>query len=149
MGADMDYFRALQRYRVRTHRRRLDDKGDPIGGSGFNLDRPDAPEMIEALGLMYEAVRAGLQALDDAQIDALFEADLSTALEYAYLHIAGFNDMTPAQQLVVVDVMLDMGPTRFESLMRAIAMANAGEWTTGFTPTEAATWYDVRNSKKP
>jgi hypothetical protein len=143
MAAHMDYFRTLQRYRARSHRRRLDDNGYPIVGSGFNLDRPEARMAIEALGLIYEAVRTGLQMLDDAQIDALFEADLGMALEYASLHIAGFNDMTPAQQLVVVDIMLDMGPTRFESLMRAIAMANAGELTTGFTPTEAATWYDV------
>jgi len=145
MVADMDYFRALQRYRARAYKRRLDDKGNHIVGSGFDLDRSDARAAIEALGLIYEAVRAGCQELDDAQIDALFEADLRTALEYACLHVAGFNDMTPAQQRVVVDLILDMGPTRFDAFTRTIAMANAGEWTTGFTPTGAAPWYDVSN----
>lgn len=143
MVADVDYFRALQRYRARAHRRHLGCKGDLIVGCGFNLDRSDSRAAIEALGLMYEEVRVGLRALDDSQIDALFEADLHAALEYACVHVAGFSEMTSTQQLVVVDIILDMGPTSFGVFTQTIAMANAGEWVTGFNATEATIWYDA------
>lgn len=137
-----DLYGVLQHYRIQARKAQFDDNGNLIIGSGFHLNRPDAHIIIEEVGLAYEAVRAGLQTLDRAQINVLFEADLRRALAYAHAHVANFNNLMPLQQFVAVDLILEMGPDRFDAFTQTIARANAGEWAVGSFSAEAVHWYD-------
>src|SRR5713101_6545671 len=72
----------------------LDSEGHPTIGIGFNLDREDAQEKIEALGLDFDAVRDGTATLTDAQIDALFAADVGQAIADARNAIDDFDGLS-------------------------------------------------------
>jgi GH24 family phage-related lysozyme (muramidase) len=87
----------------------LDQVGHPTIGIGFNLDRPDARGRIEALGLDYDAVRAGDVALTDAQIDRLFDGDFNDSLAAARDLLPNFTSLTSNAQIVLIDMVFNMG----------------------------------------
>jgi GH24 family phage-related lysozyme (muramidase) len=51
-------------------------KGHPTIGVGFNLDRPDARETIEKLGLDFDRVYAGLDRMSNNQINQVLAKDV-------------------------------------------------------------------------
>jgi len=61
----------------------LDTKKHPTVGVGFNLDRKDARERIEAIGGNYDRVRSGKDRLSDEQIDTLFEQTFNEVTDVA------------------------------------------------------------------
>jgi lysozyme len=56
-----------------------DTMGHPTIGVGFNLDRSDARQRIEGLGLDYDQVRAGQIDLSNERIDQLRDSDVERA----------------------------------------------------------------------
>jgi peptidoglycan hydrolase-like protein with peptidoglycan-binding domain len=102
----------------------LDQYGHPTIGIGFNLDRPDARGRIEALGLDYDAVRAGDVALTDAQIDRLFDGDFNASLAAARDLLPNFAGLTTNAQIVMIDMVFNMGKegvAGFSRMLSALA----------------------------
>jgi len=99
----------IQNHEGRRSTMYLDSEGHPSVGIGFNLDRSDARARIGALGLDYDAVRAGTQSLSDAQIDRLFNDDFNASVAGAKSLLPNFNQLSSNAQIVLVDMVFNMG----------------------------------------
>lgn len=132
----------ITQFESRAERRYLDSMGHPTVGIGFNLDRSDAREKIEGLGLDYNAVRNGTLALTNDQINSLFEEDLDNTLGHARTVIGNFDEMEPARQFVVVDMIFNMGASGFDRFRNTITAINEGDWATVAEEMQDSRWYD-------
>jgi GH24 family phage-related lysozyme (muramidase) len=80
-------------------------------GAGFYLDNPDSRELIESLGLDYDKVYSGKQALTDEQIDFLLRRRIADAEQDAvkYLGKKDYEELDEKAKKVLVDMMFQMG----------------------------------------
>src|SRR5262245_14467557 len=99
----------------------LDSRGIPTVGVGFNLQRSDAKQRIAALGVSYDALSRRDVALTDQQIDTLLDADIATAMTDARNCVRGFDTLPPDVQMVVVDMIFNLGIGGFAGFKRMIA----------------------------
>ncbi|WP_046500587.1 lysozyme family protein [Streptomyces odonnellii] len=107
----------------------ISDQGHPTVGVGFNLDRPDAPALLAAVGADYTAVRNGTQNLTSFQIITLFEADFNaaiTTLEGIFPDL--WYTLLPNRRAVLIDMMYSMGVTDFSYSKLFIAAVRAETW---------------------
>jgi len=102
----------------------VDPGGNLAIGVGFNLDRGDAKEKIESLGLKYPDVRSGKARLNDNQIIWLFKQDVSQAVNDAK-KFAGesWDNLSDVRKRVLTDMAYTLGFPRlskFVSLKKAL-----------------------------
>ena len=90
-----------------------DQVGVPTIGIGFNLYRPDAPQLISNLGLCYDEVVSGKQCLSDQQISTLFSYDLNWATEGAKNCVTTFWNHHSCIQNVMIDLTFNLGAIGF------------------------------------
>ncbi|GAA4584254.1 hypothetical protein GCM10023194_23660 [Planotetraspora phitsanulokensis] len=117
-----------------------DSKGNPTVGIGFNLNRPGAQARIESVGANYAAVRAGTQDLTPLQIITLFENDFYAAIANLRTVIYNFDRLTSARQLVLIDMMYNMGAARFREFTRMIAAVNVGDFNRAGLEMKNSLW---------
>src|SRR5437764_14047965 len=98
----------IERHEDRREHVYPDTAGHPTVGVRFNLNRSDAREKIEALGLYYDDVRAGRQDLSDEQIDSLLDRDVETAISGARNDVSNFDSLPDGVQRSVVDMVFNM-----------------------------------------
>lgn len=118
-----------------------DTMGHPTIGIGFNLDRPDAPAKIAALGLNYQQVYDGRQSLTLDQVNQLFSDDVKTAAAEAALIIPAFGALPDAAQMVIVDMIFNLGPRGFAGFARAILAFETRNWAMAATEMTQSAWY--------
>jgi peptidoglycan hydrolase-like protein with peptidoglycan-binding domain len=102
----------------------LDQVGHPTVGIGFNLDRPDARNVIRSLGVDYDALVAGQVSLTDTQIDKLFDYTFREAYDAAQKLVPNFASLTSNARIVLVDMVFNMGAggvAEFGSMLSALA----------------------------
>ncbi|MCB9610191.1 MAG: glycoside hydrolase family protein [Polyangiaceae bacterium] len=119
-----------------------DQLGIPTIGVGFNLDRADARQCITELGFDYDAVRAGSQSLSNAAVNELLEQDVAAVLRAAPGLVPNFADLGPARQIVVADMIFNLGPTRFAGFRRTIAAIQAGDWGAAAAEMRNSVWFN-------
>ncbi|MGJ6969761.1 hypothetical protein ACSDR0_48605 [Streptosporangium sp. G11] len=117
-----------------------DSKGHPTVGIGFNLDRAGAQARLESVGANYAAVRAGTQNLTPLQIITLFEGDFYAAIANLKTVIYNFDRLTSARQLVLIDMMYNMGPAKFREFKRMIGAVNVGDFYRAGLEMKNSTW---------
>ncbi len=118
-----------------------DSVGHPTIGVGFNLDRPDARQKIEALGLNYNDVRSGKVSLNDQQIDTLLDADAGRAVQDARGLVSNFDQLPEDKQLVVADMVFNMGAQKFSQFKNTIAAIEDNDWDTAADEMQDSKWY--------
>ena len=104
-----------------------DSLGIPTIGIGFNLNRNDAREKIESLGLSYDDIIDGKVILNDQQIDTLFEYTLEEAQQTASNFVNNFNNLPSSVQSVLIDMAFNLGPNRlaqFKNFKQALENNN-------------------------
>jgi GH24 family phage-related lysozyme (muramidase) len=119
-----------------------DTAGHPTVGVGFNLDRPDAREKIEALGLNYDDVRAGRQDLSDEQIDSLLDHDVETAISGARNDVSNFDSLPEGVQSAVVDMVFNVGESTFADFENTIDALENNDFERAADEMEDSDWYD-------
>ena len=119
----------------------LDSAGHPTIGVGFNLDRADASQKIEALGLDYSAVRDGRVSLNDEQIDQLFDADVDRAIADARTIVSNFETIPENKQKVVVDMVFNLGAAGFSGFHKTIEAIENEKWQTAAQEMRNSRWY--------
>jgi GH24 family phage-related lysozyme (muramidase) len=123
----------------------LDTLNIPSIGIGFNLQRGGARQALASVGADYDQVLAGAQDLTDAQVDALFNRDLDTALAASQRQVPNFADLHPNAQLVVVDMMF-MGEAAFARFKKMIAALENLDYNTAADEMVNSKWYvQVKN----
>ncbi len=119
----------------------IDTMGHPTVGIGFNLDVAGAQAAIEALGLDYNAVRSGAQLLTDDQIGTLFSQSLNQAIQDAQTVIPNFDALSDDRQVVVADMIFNLGLGGFSKFKQAIAAINNQDWPTAAQQMQASGWF--------
>lgn len=66
--------------------------------------------------------------LSDSQIDAIFERDLSSAMETCNRLFPHFNSMDPVRRMVLMDMAFNMGFKTFSGFFNTIGYINEGRW---------------------
>jgi GH24 family phage-related lysozyme (muramidase) len=107
----------IEQEEERRYKAYYDSKGILSVGVGFNLEEPSAVGRIEALGVDYDALRAGKVLLNDAQIDVLFDLTLDDAESDAKHHVPNFTEHPEDVQLAVLDMNFNMGGPRFSKFV--------------------------------
>ena len=118
-----------------------DQAGHPTIGIGFNLDRPDAPAAVAAVGLDYNLVRAGAQDLTSGQIQQLFLQDVDAAVTSARQKVPNFDGLPDAAQMVLVDMVFNLGPAGFGNFVRMINALLVPDWNTVAAEMTNSLWY--------
>jgi GH24 family phage-related lysozyme (muramidase) len=119
----------------------VDSRGIPTIGVGFNLTRPDAKDRIAALGLSYEAVCRGAVSLTDEQIDALLDLDIAAARAGARRCVQGFDTLPPQAQMVIIDMVFNLGVGGFSTFRKMIAAVERRDWTAAAEEMRDSIWY--------
>jgi len=81
----------------------------PTIGVGFNLDRSDARNALQAVGANYDRIRANKEQLTHKQIDQLLDADIKTATNTARKFYSGYDQLNPVRQRILTDMAFNMG----------------------------------------
>lgn len=118
-----------------------DSEGIPTIGVGFNLKRAGAKKQIEDLGLDYNKVLAGEQALTDHQIEKLLDADIDSAIASCKAVFPKFADLSDVRQRVLVDMMFNLGKARFEEFKKMIAAVKEGKYAVAADEMKDSKWY--------
>jgi hypothetical protein len=109
-------------------------------GFGFDVSRPEAPEMLEQVGLDPAAVRSGRIPISDAQMNELFDLTLLAAVGLAHGRVPGFAGMRPEQQWALLELIVWLGPDGSEAIfseLEELSMPLTNE------PPEPSPWFDV------
>lgn len=116
-------------------------EGHPTVGVGFNLDASGASDTIEALGLDYDQVRSGEQTLTDEQIDTLFDQSVNQAVQGARQVVPSFDALPDDKQIVVVDMIFNLGLEGFSEFVHAIQAINNQDWATAAQQMQQSAWF--------
>jgi GH24 family phage-related lysozyme (muramidase) len=118
-----------------------DTTGHPTIGVGFNLDRSDARAKITELGLDYDQVRSGKQTLSDTQIDTLLDADVDQATSDAQALVSNFDSIPDDKQVVVTDMVFNMGATKFGKFSDTIDAIENEDWDAAADGMQDSKWF--------
>jgi GH24 family phage-related lysozyme (muramidase) len=116
-------------------------QGHPTVGVGFNLDAPGAQAGIESLGLDYGQVRAGAQTLTDEHIDTLLEQTVNQAIQAAQQLIPNFDTLPGGPQIVVVDMVFNLGKHAFSQFNLTIRAICDQDWPTAAQQMQQSAWF--------
>jgi GH24 family phage-related lysozyme (muramidase) len=115
--------------------------GHPTVGVGFNLDANGAQAAIEALGLDYNQVRSGQQLLTDGHIDALLDQTVNQAIQGARQVVPSFDSLPDDKQVVIVDMVFNLGVRGFSQFAHAIQAVNSQDWATAAQQMQQSAWF--------
>lgn len=118
-----------------------DTRGKLTIGIGFNLDAPGAAERCAEVGVDYNAVSFAGHGITQAQAVALLDEGITTAQDAAICTLAGFMDMPEVAQLVVIDMLFNMGREKFLGFHQTIAAAEAHDWPRMVNEMRDSDWY--------
>lgn len=113
-------------YRTRVY---LDTEGHPTIGIGFNLDRADARTAITSMGFDYVAVKGGTVNLTYRAVDTLYSQDIQTAIENTKRLFPNLQAMPWRKALILVDMMFQLGPSKFSGFAKMIEAVRGGNWS--------------------
>lgn len=105
-----------------------DTVGKPTIGIGWNLDDAESQDICDHFGLNLAELKAGTAALTDAQIDEVFDYQLSEVIVQAGKLLPGFDAMPDTVQMVVCDMLFEMGEPSFSQFHETLAALHAGDW---------------------
>lgn len=116
-------------------------QGHPTIGVGFNLDAGGARAAIAALGLNFNQVYSGSQALTDGQINTLFTQTANQAVQGAQQIIPNFNSLPSDKQIVVVDMVFNLGMAGFSAFVLTIQAIKNQDWAGAAQQMQNSAWY--------
>lgn len=133
----MEFIEDHEGIRYRTYK---DSKGKRTIGVGFNLQSPGAKKMISSLGINYEKVKSGKLILTQDQIEKLFEKKTEEALSGARRNIDNFDNLPKDIQLVVVDMIYNLGVTGFMNFEDVVSALSKKDYKTMAKAMWASNW---------
>jgi GH24 family phage-related lysozyme (muramidase) len=117
-----------------------DSQGVRTIGIGFNLDRSDAKEKIEAFGLDFDKVYSGEQKLDGTQIRSLFTDTMAEAETDAEAVFSNFGELSENRQTALIDMMFNMGKTKWLTFKNSIKEVENEDWTAFVKRWKKSSW---------
>jgi len=143
-AADLDrdkLNKQLTQHEGKKSRVYIDPAGNPTIGVGFNLNRSDAKSKIEALGLVFDNVKNGTQELTDEQIAKLLNDDVVGAIADCKQVFPEFTELSDVRQRVLVDMMFNLGKTKFAGFKKMIAAVKDKDFAKAADEMKDSRWY--------
>src|SRR5262249_37616039 len=90
----------------------------------------------------FDKVYIGTQPLTNAQVGALLDITIQQTLTSVRAAIPGFDQITNVgRQVVLADMMFNLGPSRFGQFQNMIAAVNANDWAAAADEMQDSAWY--------
>jgi GH24 family phage-related lysozyme (muramidase) len=116
-----------------------DTRGKLTIGEGFNLDAEGAEAICEAHGLDFEALRNGASITED-QSAAIKRDFITVARRAGVADIPNFDSLPDIAQAVVVDMIFEMGPTKFSGFHLMIGALRNGDLVEAARQMKLSDW---------
>lgn len=129
----------ITRYEEKRYAVYPDSLGILTVGIGCNLETSTAPMRIAALGVDYAKLCSGKCELTEDHVMALFSDDLDDAVAAAQSMVPNFDEHPDDVQHVIIDMIFNMGETRFAKFKKLIAALKIKDY--------GATAAEMSNSK--
>jgi GH24 family phage-related lysozyme (muramidase) len=117
-------------------------KGKRTIGVGFNLERAEAKQKIEEIGLNYADVKYGKKEIADWQIDKLRNDDIATAKKDARNYIGErFDSLPKGVQDILTNMAFNMGYGGLSGFTKLREAVNRGDYNRAAQEMENSKWY--------
>jgi hypothetical protein len=104
---------------------------------------------LSSLGYDYDMILAGTSQLRDEDMWGLFRGDLQGAISGAGMLVSNFDKLPTSVQLVVVDMVFNLGFSKFSKFRKAIAAFERMDFGTAADEMTKSKWYhQVGNRSK-
>ena len=117
-----------------------DTTGHKTIGIGFNLERGDAPSIIQSVGADFDAVYNGGQCLTDGQINDIFSGDLNIAKSGAQSCVSSFKDQCDDIQSVLIDLSFNLGEAGLCEFGTFIGQINSNDYASAAADLKTTLW---------
>jgi len=118
-----------------------DTTGHKTIGVGFNLERSDAQEIINGIGLDFQSIYSGQQSLNDQQIDTLLAIDASNAEKAAMSVFPSFNNQPDEVKQILVDLTYNLGTRGIYGFPKFRAAIQNQDYATAAAELVDSKWY--------
>jgi GH24 family phage-related lysozyme (muramidase) len=127
----------------------FDSLGIRTIGIGFNLNRNDARSCIESLGITFNQLLRNEIRLSSEQIQILFERDLDSSIKIAERLFKDFSEISFARQIILVDLVFNLGETRLSKFQKMINAVNRRDWIRAAFELEDSLWFRQVGNRGP
>ncbi len=118
-----------------------DTRGRVTIGYGTNLDAPGAADHCAFAGVDYAAIRHGaLVTREQGQV--LLQHAAQHAMDCALIIVRGLTEMPENVQLVVVDMIYNLGTAGFGEFHETIAALERKDWRVAADCMRESLWYE-------
>jgi GH24 family phage-related lysozyme (muramidase) len=116
-------------------------KGNPTIGVGFNLVAAGAQAAIEALGLDFNSVLTGAVNITADQVDQLLTNSINLAIAGATTLVPSFNTLPDNQQMVLTDLVFNMGEHGLSKFVNTLNYINNQDWMNAAANLQLSAWF--------
>lgn len=117
-----------------------DSLGIPTIGIGFNLLDDNARTLCANCGADYDAVLASTEVLTDAQIEYLYSALATAAVQGLIGIFPALFSYTQNRQIALLDMAFNLGIPRFSLFRMMISAVLADDWATASAQALDSAW---------
>lgn len=136
-----DYANFTAQWEGKSAKVYTDTLGNRTIGVGFNLERNDARDKMKKIGADFDKVIVGEEELSDDQINSLLGYDIEAAIGNAKRLVSNFDKIQDNVKLIVVDMVFNLGPSRFGKFKKFIAAINSFDYQTAANELVNSKWY--------
>lgn len=123
----------IRSHEITESRAHVNPDGHMTIGIGFNLDEVGAREQIEGLGANFESVLDGTESLTEKQIEDLFNQNIDHSITIAHAIFPDLDSYPTDKQIVIIDMVYDLGERDFRKLDTVIDAIKHQDWTDAST----------------
>ena len=109
-------------------------------GVGFNLERDDARDLCDRLGIDYDAVLAGAP-LSPSKIEDLLDVTARQSITQAAGLDCRWTALPVAVQAILADLVFNMGPGKVREFRRFLAAVRECDWEAAAHHLADSKWY--------
>jgi GH24 family phage-related lysozyme (muramidase) len=117
-----------------------DTKGVLTIGYGFNLEATGAGAVCKLTGVDYAAIKNGA-SITEAQANAIFALQLDAVIVQASTLFPNFHVMPVNAQVVIQDLIFNMGLAKFSKFTETVPALRAGKYGLAADLLEKTLWY--------
>jgi lysozyme len=111
-------------------------------GIGFDLDEVGARERLEGLGVNFESVLDGSEALTETQIEYLFNQDIDQSIIVAHAIFPDLDSYPENKQVAIIDMVYDLGERDFKKLDTVIDAIKQQHWADASTKMQESVLFN-------
>ena len=110
-------------------------------GVGFDLEAPGAQAIVTGLHLDYAGIKAGRVIITADQVDELLDTTVAMAVTGAKNLVPNFDDLPADKQLVLVDLVFNMGEHGLSKFVNTLEAVKTQHWTVAAAALQDSSWF--------